>query len=295
MLAQRYFGAQLARRAATLRSDAARGIAQHDAAVERMQAAGVVSRVERLQARAALEDARQQASKAESDAELAALALARTVKLDSTVQPSTPLAVGTQSLPPLQQFIDAALEHHPGLAKVTAKKAQAEQLHEGSSALRRPQVFAFGQRELTTGRADWVAGIGVRWTLFDSLDRAALDRSSMQQLRQAELTDAQARSDIALLVEKQWRAAEQARLQYLSMQAQVDLADELVKLRTSGLREGTSTGLDLIDAELNRAKVQTQRAQAAYEHVMALAALLEASGQSQRLPEFLARADLKVE
>jgi outer membrane protein TolC len=187
------------------------------------------------------------------------------------------------------------MSRHPGLAKVAAKKLQAEQLHEGSEALRRPQVFAFGQRELKDGHADWVAGIGVRINLYDSLDHAALGRAGAAQIAQAEATDAQARSDIALLVEKQWRATEQARQQYLGMQAAIALAQELVRLRTAGVREGTGTTLELIDAETNLAKVQAERAQVAYEYVMALAGLLQACGEPERLGEMLAAADLRIE
>jgi len=297
-LAQRYFGTQLARRAAALRQAAADTIAKHDAAAERMLQRGVISKVERLQAAAALEEARTHARKATNDAELAALALARLVKLPTEgerPQPTTPLAVASQPLPPLNEFIATAMSRHPGVAKVAAKKLQAEQLHEGSEALRRPQVFAFGQRELKDGHADWVAGIGVRINLYDSLDHAALDRAGAAQIAQAEATDAQARSDIALLVEKQWRATEQARQQYLGMQAALALAQELVRLRTAGVREGTGTTLELIDAETNLAKVQTERAQVAYDYVMALAGLLQACGEPERLGEMLAEADLRIE
>ncbi|MFS2055524.1 TolC family protein, partial [Variovorax sp. CT11-76] len=67
LLVQRYFGAQLAQRAAQLRAQAERTIAQHDAAAQKMLAAGVISRVERLQAGAAYEEARRNARKAEND------------------------------------------------------------------------------------------------------------------------------------------------------------------------------------------------------------------------------------
>ena len=66
----------------------------------------------------------------------------------------------------------------------------------------------------------------------------------------------------------------------------LDGADfEVLKLRTSGLREGTSTTLDLIDAETNQAKVLTERAQAANEYVQALAQLLESAGLSDRFSD----------
>ena len=102
------------------------------------------------------------------------------------------------------------------------------------------------------------------------------------------------RSDIALLVEKNWLAVEQARTQYLAGQAQENLARELLRLRNAGLKEGTSTALDLIDAQLNLAKVQTERASSANQYVQALAALLESTGQSDAFAQYMARADILI-
>jgi len=63
LLVQRYFGAQLAGKAAALRQATFNGLAQHDAATAKMLTAGVISRIERLQAQAALEDARRHAQR----------------------------------------------------------------------------------------------------------------------------------------------------------------------------------------------------------------------------------------
>jgi outer membrane protein TolC len=296
LLVQRYFGAQLTERAAALREAALRNIEQHDSAAQKMLDAGVIARIERLQARAALEDARRQARKARDEAELAAAALGRTVKASARVRPTSPLFVLSEPVEPLPHFVDAALARHPGLAKINAKKGQAEQLHAAQEALRQPQVFAFGQRELKTGRsADWVAGVGVRWTLFDPLDRKTLAESSLRSIGQAQSLYEQARSDIELLVEKRWMALEQARQAFWSQQPALEVADEVLRLRQAGLREGTSTAQELIDAQLNQAKVQTERAQAAYEYIKALADLLEASGQGDEFERYMARANTKVE
>lgn len=62
----------------------------------------------------------------------------------------------------------------------------------------------------------------------------------------------------------------------------------------AGLKEGTSTSLDLIDAQLNLAKVQTERASAANNYVQALAALLESSGQTAAFEQYMARADIVI-
>ncbi|OQW89406.1 MAG: transporter [Rhodoferax ferrireducens] len=295
LLVQRYFGAQLAGKAAVLRQTALDDIRQHDAATAKMLAAGVISRLERLQAQAAYEEARRNALKAQDDAELALIALARAVKSDGSVKLATPLFVITQPIEPLPHFLDQALLRHPGLAKVNAKKLQAEQLHQGQEALRKPQVFAFGQRELQTGSANWIGGLGLRWTLFDAVDRDLLAAASNKQIEQAQRSEAQARSDISLLVEKNWRSVEQTRQQFLATATGVALAREVLHLRTAALREGTGTALELMDAEVNQAKVETERAQVAYDYVMALARLLESCGLSEEFSRYIARADVTMD
>jgi len=294
-LVQRYFGAQLSARAASLRQAALDDITEHDAATAKMLATGVISRVERLQAQVALEEAKRQAQKAQSDAELAAVALARTLQSATLLTPVTPLFVLTQPIEPLTHFLSEALSRHPGLAKVAAKQAQAEQLHQGQEGLRKPQVFAFGQRELQTGQADWVAGVGVRWTLFDAVNRDKLAAASAKQIEQAERTEQQARSDISLLVEKNWRQLEQTRRQFLATEPGVTLAKEVLRLRRAALREGTGTVLELMDADVNLAKVETERAQVAYDYVLALANLLESCGLSEAFSAYANRADVRIE
>lgn len=294
-LVQRYFGAQLSTQAANLRQAALDDIAQHDAATVKMLAAGLISRVERLQAQVAYEEAKRQAQKAQSDAELAAVALARTLKSATPVAPTTPLFVMTHPIEPLTYFLSEALNRHPGLAKVMAKQAQAEQLHQGQEGLRKPQVFAFGMHELQTGQANWVAGVGVTWTLFDAVDRDMLAAASNKQIEQAKLTELQARNDISLLVEKNWRTVEQARRQFLATEPGVTLAKEVLRLRRAALREGTGTVLELMDADVNLVKVETERAQVAYDYVLALASLLESCGLSDEFNSYVSRADVTMD
>ena len=85
-----------------------------------------------------------------------------------------------------------------------------------------------------------------------------------------------------------------ARRQYLDMDGAVVLAREVLRLRAAGLREGTSTTLELIDAQTNLTKVQTERAQAANDYVQALAQLLESAGLSDQFSAYIARADIRV-
>ena len=91
-----------------------------------------------------------------------------------------------------------------------------------------------------------------------------------------------------------WRELEQARKRYPQLESSIALAQENVKLREKGFREGLSTSLDLVDARLALARAEIDRAQTARDYVVALAELLAASGQSERFPEFAARADIRI-
>ncbi len=295
LLVQRYFGAQMALKAAQLRRTAQADIAQHDASAERMMRAGLISQLERLQAQVAFEEYRRNTVKADDAAALATSALRHTLKTQDSVTPQTPLFVVTHPLAPLAYFVDQALLHHPGLSKVAAKKAQAEQLYAGQEALRKPQLFAFGQREITSGNANWMAGIAARWNLYDSINHDALAAAAQKMIDQAESADALARNDIDLLVEKNWRAVEQARHQFLAAQPGMFLASEVLRLRRAALREGTGTALELMDAQTNQVKVMTERAQIAYDYVLALASLLESCGLSEQFGAYISRADTTVE
>lgn len=293
---QRYFGAQLAEKAARLRESAYATVLEHDRAAQRMLDAGLIAQVERLQARASVEDAKRNAQKARDDAELASTALARTIRNPERVEPSTLLFVISTPIEPFDHFLDAALNNHPGLAKVAAKINQAEKLHELGESQKKPTVFAFGQHQLKpTDQANWMVGVGVTWRLFGGLDRDAMGESSHRLIEMAESQDKQARSDIALLVEKRWLAVEQARRQYLAITPSQELADAVLRLKSKGQQAGTNSMLELIDAEVNLAKVKTEQAQAAHDYVKALAELLQVSGQSEQFTDYMARADLKVQ
>lgn len=68
-------------------------------------------------------------------------------------------------------------------------------------------------------------------------------------------------------------------------------AQENLRLQELAFREGQATSLDVIDARLGLGGARVERAQAAYQYDIALAQLLEVSGQMDRFEEFRRRAD----
>ena len=69
--------------------------------------------------------------------------------------------------------------------------------------------------------------------------------------------------------------------------------EEYLKAKNAAFLEGWSSSTDLIDAELNLAKVRTERMQMAYAYDVALAQLLEAAGVSDEFTSYSRRIDAR--
>ena len=195
---------------------------------------------------------------------------------------------------PLDYFQNLALQNHPGLAKVAAKKTQAEHLLDVEKARYLPSVSVYGAHELSNHNPSWVAGVSASWTLWSGLDRQRMAQSAEQQVMQANYSDAQVREDILLLVEKNWRATENARTAYLALNANINLAKELVRLQRSSVREGLATVPDLMTAETQYFQALTEQAKAGNDYVQALAQLLDSCGTPDAFTDYAARADVRL-
>jgi outer membrane protein TolC len=294
-LLQRYFGVQVLARVSAVRESARLAIAKHLETARRMETAGLIAKVDRMQAEVSHDGALREASKARHDLALARRGLAAMVD-ESAVSASlvTPLFVDSRELPPLETYLASGQNAHPGLAVVRAKRAQTTAANKIEDGVHKPSVFAFGVVEPHSSRSDWMVGVAVNWVLMDGIDRAAVVRSGHAAERRVDEAERQARQDIALLVEHNYRNLDQAKVRYLSLRSDDALALEYLKLRERSLTEGLGTALDLIDAQLNLAKVQTEQASAAYDYSQALAALLASVGEIDQFSAWAARADIQL-
>lgn len=298
-LVSTYYGLELAEHALAVRRAVRDTLAEHLHQAERFEKTGLIARADRLHAQVAFDEAGRNLDKAEDDCALARVALKRLLGSEDDIAPTSPLFVQSAPTEALEKWITQGLAAHPALAVLDAKRQQSRQVETISKAALRPEVFAFGSYQfnrdaLTVVEPDWIVGVAVRFTLLDRLDRASLIAASRSASSGVEAWQQQMRDDIATLIEKRWRELEQARKRYPQLESSIALAQENVKLRERGFREGLSTSLDLVDARLALARAEIDRAQTARDYVVALAELLAASGQSERFPEFAARADIRI-
>lgn len=292
-LIERYFKAQLAIIAAYLREDAYDTLQQTDYMAKRLFEEGFISRVDRLEAQSALADAKSESINANNDARLAMIALQRLLRTDYRIKPTTPLFVSSRPLPDIEYFQDLALTNHPGLQKVAAKRAQAEQLRDLSDTGFKPTVMLYGYGQAEKDPS-WIAGISASWKLWGGLDKKASIASSDAQIRQANLSEIEVSDNLLLLVEKNWNDVNNAQSRYQALQSNVDLATEVLRLRRLGLEEGVNTTIEVVQAQTQALKARTEQAEAANNYVQGLAALMESCGTPLAFNAYLNAADIRL-
>ena len=292
-LIERYFKAQLAIIAAYLREDAYDTLQQTDHMAQRLFEEGFISRVERLEAQSALADAKSEAINANNDARLAMIALQRLLRTEYRIKPTTALFVSSQPLADVSYFQDLALNNHPGLQKVAAKRAQAQQLHALSDTGYKPTVLLYGYGQIEEDPS-WIAGVSASWKLWGGLDKKAALASSNAKIRQADLSEIEVSDNLLLLVEKNWNDVNNAQSRYQALQSNVDLATEVLRLRRLGLQEGVNTTIEVVQAQTQALKARTEQAQAANNYVQGLAALMQSCGTPLAFNTYLNAADIRL-
>ena len=292
-LTKRYFQTQLAIMAAYLRADALNAIRETDHAAQRALDVGLISKVERLEAKKALADAEYENSKALNDAELAMTALQRLLRTPYYIRPTSPLFVLSKPLPALSYFQEKAKQHHPAFQKIAAKYDQAKALHEFSESAYKPNVTVFGRSEIDRDPS-WIAGVSASWKLWGGIDRQASTQSSLAKLHQAEFSQIDVTDNIMLLVEKNWQTLNNARSNFIALNTNIELATEMLRFRRLGFKEGVNTAVDVMQAQAGLEKAKTEQARAANDYVQALADLMQSCGTPLEFNQYMQTADIKL-
>ena len=299
-LVQTYFGLQLAVKTANVRAEALAGLQAHLDHTFALERQGFATKAQRLQATVSRDQAARERQKALADLETAREALANLLHTEDPVVPTTGLFVICAPLASIDEFKREALAHHPQLAQLTAVQDEAAQAVRARKAELIPQAYAFSQYDLYKHDAlltesNWAFGVGLQYLVFTGNGRRDRVRAARDQYDQAGATIRDVRQRLETAVAKAWNELETARLTFLLLESSIASAEENVRLQDLSFREGQATSLDVIDARLGLARAKIERSQSAYQFELALAQLLELSGQAARYAEYIRRADRVIE
>ncbi|MFA7587689.1 MAG: TolC family protein [Novosphingobium sp.] len=295
-LVQRYFGLQLARNLLASAKERLAASERHLSSAQKMEGAGILPHAAVLDVTVLRDAAQRSRDRAAREEALAVLSLERMLgrSVDAV---ATPLFVNASPLPPLAQFQNAAEANGTGqmrLAKGQQEVAQAgERL---ARAAQRPRAFAFGAYSVDPAtnlptEPDWIVGATVSYTLFSPVGRGRLVDAARTRSAAAAADERAAANRVAGEIERAHAMAESARTSFLSMASSVAAARENLRLQATAFREGVGTVDRLMAAQAALATAESERAAAAYEYDVSLAALLAASGTPEEMSEYVRRED----
>ena len=296
-LVERYYGLALAQQVVVVRQQVVDGVRKHLEDAAALEAQGMISRSEKLYVEFKMSEAERDLQNAQSQVETIAAALNSTIGRTDDYLPVTAMFI-LERIEPLDHFRTLAAERNPLLDQVDQKRRLA---YEGGRAQRSsflPQVVAMGgmsfyDYQVSKVLPRWAVGVGVNFKLFDGLNREYKYSAAKQTVRRVEALQDKAGNDISVLVEKLYNQMENYRTQMASIEASLAFAEEYLKTKNAAFLEGMSSSTDLIDAELNLAKVKTERIEAAYRYDVSLAQLLEAAGVSDEFTAYMRRQDAR--
>jgi len=297
-LSKYYFSVVLAKEVVATRQAVEDGLTKHRDFAIKLEKQGQIAKVERLQAEASLDKARVDTKKATRDMEIAQAALAsllnqQDIELDSSL-------FINQTLPPLSAFVSQTLATYPGLDILDAKQKQAANLVKAEEGKYYPDVYLYGDYTVyeheslaSQMKPDWLVGIGVNVPLLDTSGRSDRAQAAHSAVRQVQFLRTQAEKDLQVLVEKTYLAAEQAVEEVNGLESSLHLAKENLNLRSKAFTQGLSNSLEVVDAELYLASIQTQQHLARFNYLIALNKLLALSNEMNTFDQYETRANTK--
>ncbi|MCD9005009.1 TolC family protein [Luteimonas sp. XNQY3] len=299
-LVQAYYGQQLAEQALRVRREVLDGLEHHLRDALALEREGFATRAQRLQANVARDKAEREYRKAENDLATLKSALATLLRSGGEVRPVSPLFVSSAPPRPVEHFEQAALRQQPRVAELRAMRAQAEAGIRVEQAKLKPQLFLFGQydfrrRDALINDPDWAFGVGLRYTFLSPSMRPLQISAARARHEQADAGVREAEHQVLLGTRRAWNDLDSARQQFLLLDSSIEQARENLRLQALAFREGQATSLDVIDARLALGGAQVERAQAAYQYDVALAQLLEVSGQMDQYEAFALAADRVID
>ena len=294
-LAQKYFGVQLARSVEKLRADMLTQQERDLHRAKRFEKAGMIAKIERMSAEVNRDTARRELIAAQTDRKIAETELADLLREPAVGDLDTPMFV-VKNLGTLTDWQNQALNFNPVLKAIEAQHDMAQQGVKAAKSAFHPQVYLFGQYNiikhyLTISEPDWMAGIGVNFTLWDNRDRSARVGSAQALVQKAEAAQGSARQEIKKLVEIAWLRSSQALEQHELTQSAVALARENLRLRDKAFEEGMSTIDDVNDARNKLIGAEVAQRVAAYRFVVSYSLLHAACGKMNDFLTVFDRAD----
>ncbi len=284
-LVKYYYGVVVADSLLKTRIEGQKALELHYINALKLKEQGQIAKIELLNAEVKLDAARIETRESLHKLEIASSALSSITK--QTLKPHSHLFVN-EEIQEESYYKEQTKNNYAGLKVLDAKERQSASVINLKKAAWHPEVAAYGSYNLYRDDSPlmstiptWFAGVMVKIDLIKRRDRS-------QEVQAAELLNSkvkylkyQAIDDLSLLVEKTYKEMLAADEKFHALNSSVRLSQENYKLQRIAFKEGLSTSVDLVDAQMFLQGTKTKRLNAAYEFVQKLSQLSVLSGDRE--------------
>ena len=284
-LVKYYYGVVVSESLYKTRLEAQKALQIHYENAQKLKAQGQIAKIELLNAEVKLDAARIDANKAEHKLQIASSALFALTK--DSQKASSKLFVN-ENMQDEEYYKKETQENYAGLKVLDAKASQSASLVEIKEAAWMPEVAAFGNYNLYKDDSPimstlptWFAGVMVKIDLLQRKDRSQEIQAAQLLNDKVKYLKLEAIDNLALLVEKTYKEMMSDREEFNALNSSLSLAHENYRLRSVAFKEGLSTSVELVDAQMFLLGAKTKRLNAAYNFVQKLSQLSVLSGDRE--------------
>jgi len=256
----------------TVRQNVYAGMVQHRNDARRIFEEGIIAKNQFLRSEVALADAERNLSDDKNRLSLAMIALKNSMgKNDKEEIEINDELVYKSISDSLNNFKREAYLSQPILKIIDLKKEQISDKYKVERSEFLPKIFLFGRYEivdkyLSILEPKWIVGIQGSINLFNGFK----DNNKMQQTKhqgkEIDYLESDTKSKIDLLLEKNYRDMLNSKYRFEKLEANINLAEENLRLTSGRFQTGMSTSLDVIDAQLVLEKNQIERKFSLFEY-----------------------------
>lgn len=280
-----YYGVVVSQSLYATRKEALRALEIHYENAKKLMLQGQIAKVELLNAEVKLDSARIDVSKAKHKLEIASSALFSLTKEKNL--PSSKLFVN-EEMKDENYYKNQTEENYAGLRVLDAKADQSASLVKIKEAGWMPEVVAFGNYNLYKDDSPimstlptWFAGVMVKIDIIKRNDRSQEVQAAQLLNDKVKHLRLEALDGLALLVEKTYKEMMSDKEEFNALSSSIALAKENYRLREVAFKEGLSTSVELVDAQMFLLGAKTKRLNAAYNFVQKVSQLSVLSGDRE--------------
>ena len=284
-LVKYYYGVVVSESLYKTRLEAQKALSIHYENAKKLKEQGQIAKIELLNARVKLDSANIDLSKAKHKLEIASSALFSLTK--EITKPTSKLFVN-EEMQEEEYYKRQTQENYAGLRVLDAKASQSASLIEIKESAYKPEVVAFGNLNLYKDDSaimstlpTWFAGVMVKIDLLQRKDRSEEIQAAQLLNDKVKYLKLEALDGLALLVEKTYKEMLSDAEEFNALSSSLSLAKENYRLREVAFKEGLSTSVELVDAQMFLLGAKTKRLNAAYNFVQKVSQLSVLSGDRE--------------